>query len=65
MDIEGTLTNSFYEATVTLIPKPQEDSTEKRREEKPLVLPSLEPPVYRKVRAGRQKGVGGWVRERG
>ena len=26
---EGTLSNSFYEATVTLIPKPDKDTTEK------------------------------------
>ena len=26
---EGTLTNSFYEATITLIPKPDKDNTEK------------------------------------
>ena len=26
---EGTLPNSFYEATITLIPKPDKDTTEK------------------------------------
>ena len=26
---EGTLPNSFYEATITLIPKPDKDNTEK------------------------------------
>ena len=26
---EGTLPNSFYEATVTLIPKPDKDNTQK------------------------------------
>ena len=26
---EGTLSNSFYEATITLIPKPDNDNTEK------------------------------------
>ena len=25
---EGTLPNSFYEATITLIPKPEKDNTE-------------------------------------
>ena len=28
---EGTLSNSFYEATITLIPKPDNDNTQKRK----------------------------------
>ena len=28
---EGTLPNSFYEATITLIPKPNKDNTQKRK----------------------------------
>ena len=28
---EGTLPNSFYEATLTLIPKPDKDNTQKRK----------------------------------
>ena len=28
---EGTLLNSFYEATITLIPKPDKDNTQKRK----------------------------------
>jgi len=27
---EGTLPNSFYEATITLIPKPNKDNTQKK-----------------------------------
>ena len=28
---EGTLTNSFHEATITLIPKPDKDTTKKKK----------------------------------
>ena len=28
---EGTLQNSFYEVTITLIPKPDKDNTQKRK----------------------------------
>ena len=28
---EGTLPNSFYEANITLVPKPDKDSTKKER----------------------------------
>ena len=28
---EGTIPNSFYEATITLIPKPDKDNTQKRK----------------------------------
>ena len=28
---EGTLSNSFYDATITLIPKPDKETTQKRK----------------------------------
>ena len=28
---EGTLPNSFYEATITVIPKPEKDNTKRRK----------------------------------
>ena len=37
---EGKLPNSFYEATITLIPKPDKDAT-KKKEERNLYTPCI------------------------
>jgi hypothetical protein len=36
IEVESTLPNSFYEATITLIPKPQKDPTKRTSDEFPL-----------------------------
>ena len=38
IEAEGTLPNSFYEATITLIPKPQKDSTKRTSDQFPLLI---------------------------
>ena len=44
---EATLPNSFYEATITLIPKPDKDNTQKRKC-RPISLMNIDAKIFNK-----------------
>ena len=50
---EGTLLNSFYEATITLIPKPDQDITQKNQNYRPISLMNLYAKILNKVLANQ------------
>jgi hypothetical protein len=50
IETEGTLSNSFYEATITLIPKPHKDPT-KKENFRPIPLKNINEEILNKILA--------------
>jgi hypothetical protein len=50
IESEGTLTNSIYEASITLIPKPDKDTSQKENY-RPIYLMNINTKILNKIMA--------------